>query len=387
MCKPIFIKIIIATTILFACISSFKIVQAVDLEDLIESQEDSLGITDFIHESNKYTEDYISDGELKKLFKNALSGKIDNKQLLNVFFQVFGKEVKNTITIFASIILIIIINSILNCITEGLENKSISQIAFFVQYILIVTIILTNFSDIINSIKVTINNMTDFCNMLIPIMMTLIISTGSITTASLIQPIIVFMISLMANFINNIAIPLILISTSLGIISKISDKVQIDRLAKRLKSSAVWIIALILTVFVTVVSANGSISGRVDAVAAKTAKTAVSNLVPVVGKILGDSMDSVLSCGSILKGAVGLFGTVIIVLISITPIVKLLLLMAVYYIGAAVCEPIADKKIVSLLDLMGDTFKYLFAILCSMSVMIIIGLTLTIKISNVNGVG
>ena len=166
MSKSIFIKIIISTTILFICIGSFKIVQAVDLEDLIRSQEDSLGITDFIHESNKYTEDYISDGELKKLFKNALSGKIDNKQLLNVFFQVFGKEVKNTITIFASIILIIIINSILNCITEGLENKSISQIAFFVQYILIVTIILTNFSDIINSIKITINNMTDFCNML-----------------------------------------------------------------------------------------------------------------------------------------------------------------------------------------------------------------------------
>ena len=124
-----------------------------------------------------------------------------------------------------------------------------------------------------------------------------------------------------------------------------------------------------------------------DAVAAKTAKTAVSNLVPVVGKILGDSMDSVLSCGSILKGAVGLFGTIVIIAISITPLLKLLLLMAIYYVSAAVCEPIADKKIVELLDQIGDTFKVLFAILCSMSVMIIIGLTLTIKISNISGVG
>ena len=61
--------------------------------------------------------------------------------------------------------------------------------------------------------------------------------------------------------------------------------------------------------------------------------------------------------------------------------------MGIYYLGAAVCEPIADKKIVSLLDHMGDTFKILLAILCSMSIMIIIGLTLTIKISNINGVG
>ena len=78
--------------------------------------------------------------------------------------------------------------------------------------------------------------------------------------ASLIQPIIIFMISLMANFINNVAIPIVLVSTALGIISKISDKVQIGRLAKRLKSSATWMIALIMTIFVTVVSANGSLS-------------------------------------------------------------------------------------------------------------------------------
>ena len=366
-------------------LSSFNIVYATDLDEIIKTQEDSLGITDFIQESNKYTEDILPDMDMQRLFKDAIKGKVDNRVISKYFFQIFGKEIKNTITIFASIILIIVINSILNCITEGLENKSISQIAFFVQYILIVTIILTNFSNIIDSVKESVNNMTDFCNMLIPIMMTLIISTGSITTASIIQPIIVFMISLISNFINNVAIPIILVSTALGIISKISDKVQISRLAKRLKSTALWIIALIMTVFVTVVSVNGSLSGRVDAVASKTTKTAVSNLVPFVGKILGDAMDSVLSCGSLLKGAVGSIGTMVIIAISLAPIVKLTFLMGIYYLGAAVCEPIADKKIVSLLDQMGDTFKILLAILCSMSVMIIIGITLTIRISDING--
>lgn len=377
------IFIIVVLTIITAMSSTY----ASELEDLIKTQEDSLGITDFIQESNKYTEDLFSELDMQELFKDALKGKVDNKAISKCIIQIFGKEIKNTITIFASIILIIIINSILNCITEGLENKSISQIAFFVQYILIITIVLTNFSNIIDSVKEAVNNMTDFCNMLIPIMMTLIISTGSVATASIIQPIIVFMITLISNFINNVAIPIVLISTSLGVISKISDKVQIDRLAKRLKSTTIWIIALILTIFVTVISVNGGLSGRVDAVASKTAKTAVSNLIPFVGKILGDAMDSVLSCGSLLKGAVGMVGTIVIIAISIAPIIKLLLMMGIYYLGAAVCEPIADKKIVSLLDHMGDTFKILLAILCSMSIMVIIGITLTIKISNINGIG
>lgn len=379
-------KIIIISVVLII-FASLKITSAEGLDEVIKTQEDSLGITDFIQESNKYTEDLFSNMDMQDFFKDAIKGNIDNTEILKCSFKIFGKEIRNTITIFASIILIIIINSILNCITEGLENKSISQIAFFVQYILIVTIILTNFSNIIDSIKESINNMTDFCNMLIPIMMTLIISTGSVTTASIIEPIMIFMISLISNFINNVAIPIVLISTALCVLSKLSDKVQIDRLAKRLKSFALWIIALIMTIFVTVISVNGSLSGRVDAVASKTAKTAVSNLIPFVGKILGDAMDSVLSCGSLLKGAIGTVGTIVIISISITPIIKLLLMMGTYYLGAAVCEPIADKKIVSLLDHMGDTFKILLAIMCSMSIMVIIGITLTIKISNINGIG
>ena len=338
-----------------------------------------LGVTDFIEQSEKYTSGTFENLDINEILSSAISGKIDNTKLWTGTLKIFGKELQNAITILGSIILIIIINSILNCITEGLENKSISQIAFYVQYILIVTIVLTNFSNIISLIKESIQNMTSFTNLLIPIMMTLIITTGSVTTATIIQPILVFMISLIGNFINNIAIPIVLVSTALGIVSKISNKVQIDRLAKRLKSSTIWIIGVILTLFVT-------LSSSVDAVTSKTAKAAVANLIPVVGKILGDAVDSVIGCSSILKNAVGIVGVIIILAISIGPIIKLLLFMAIYYIGAAICEPIADEKVVKLLDTMGDTFKILLGLMFSMSTMIIIGTTLIVKISNSSGI-
>ncbi len=56
--------------------------------------------------------------------------------------------------------------------------------------------------------------------------------------------------------------------------------------------------------------------------------------------------------------------------------------MAMYYLGASLCQPIADGKIIKLLEQMGDTFKLLLGILCSVSVMLIIGVTLVVKISN-----
>lgn len=117
-------------------------------------------------------------------------------------------------------------------------------------------------------------------------------------------------------------------------------------------------------------------------VTAKTTKAAVSNFIPVVGKILGDAVDTVMGCSVILKNALGVVGVIIIIGICIVPIMKLVILMAMYYMASALCQPIADGKIIKLLSHMGDTFKILLAVLCSVSVMLIIGITLIIRISN-----
>ena len=139
---------------------------------------------------------------------------------------------------------------------------------------------------------------------------------------------------------------------------------------------------MVLTIFVGVVSIEGTLSSSVDGITAKTAKAAVSSFIPVVGKILGDAVDTVIGCSSILKNATGIVGIIILLGIAIGPIIKLIILMALYYLGAALCQPIADEKVIKLLEQIGDTFKTLLAILCSVSVMFIIGTTLVIKISN-----
>ena len=286
------------------------------------------------------------------------------------------------IGVLAGVLVIVVIHSILKNISEGLENKGIAQITYYVQYILIVTLIMTNFVQIIEIIRESIQNLVNFMNLLVPILITLMITTGGIVSANLIQPILLFIITFIGNLITGIIIPLVLISTSLGIVSKISDKVQIDKLSKFFKSSVVWVLGVVLTIFVGLLSVEGSLSSNVDGITAKTAKAAVSSFIPVVGKILGDAVDTVIGCSSILKNATGIIGIIIIIGIVILPIVKLAILMGIYYLGAALCQPIADGKIVSLLEQMGDTFKTFLAIMCSVSVMLIIGTTLIIKISN-----
>ena len=167
-----------------------------------------------------------------------------------------------------------------------------------------------------------------------------------------------------------------------SIISKISEKVQIEKLSKFLRTGVVWVLGIVLTLFVGVVSLEGTLSSSVDGITAKTAKAAVSSVIPVVGKVLGDVVDSVLGCGVILKNAVGLVGVIVIIGICIMPIIKIGILSIIYSLSSALIQPIADTKIVKLLEEMGGVFKILLGILCAISVMLIIGITLVIKISN-----
>lgn len=351
-------------------------------EEIMVTTQEKFNIKEFIQESEKYMGKTFGDINLGETLNQAIKGKIDNETLLNKILKLLGKEVNSNLKILISILVIIVIHGILKSITDNLENTSISQIIYFVQYILIVSLIMSNFTEIIKLVRETATNLVGFINILIPLLLTLLVYTGNVATSTMLQPIILLVINFVGNIIMDILIPIVLIIVVFSIISKISNKVQVDKLSKFLKSGVVWFLSLVLTFFVSVVSVEGTLSSSVDGITAKTAKAAVSSVIPIVGKVLGDVVDSVLGCGVILKNAVGIVGVIVILGICIIPIIKIGILTIVYSLTSAVVQPIADEKIVKLLDEMGGVFKLLLGILCSLSVLLIIGVTMVVKISN-----
>ena len=379
--KILIIIIVILTSLIPNTYAEDTSAENVDTEAILESQSETLGISSFIEEAGKYKNDEF-DFDVGDLITKAIKGEIDNEsigqKILNILFSQVGEAIKSI----GIILVIVIISSILKSISDDLDNKGIAQISHYVTYILIVTIIMKNFSDIIVMCRTSIENLVGFSNSLIPLLITLMITTGNIASAGMLQPIILFIITFIGNFINTILIPAALVAVALNVISNISDRVQIDKLGTFINKTVIWILGIVLTIFVGVSSLEGSITNGVDGLTVKTTKAAVSNFIPIVGKILGDAVDTVMSCSNILKNAVGIVGVIIILSICIMPIIKLAVLMGVYYLGSALCQPIADKKIVDLLSQIGGTFKLLLAIMCSISVMLVIGVTLVIKISN-----
>ncbi len=351
-------------------------------EEIMTSTQEKFNINSFLKDAKEYTGDFFEDVSITDMFNEAVQGKINNQTIYKKILKLLGQEVTSSLKVLISILVIIVIHGILKSITDSLENNNVSQIIYFVQYILIVTLIMSNFTEIIKLVQETANNLVGFINVLIPLLLTLMVYTGSITTGTVLEPIILFISNFTGNIIANVLIPVVLIIVVFSIISKISERIQIEKISKFLKSSVVWFLGIVLTIFVGVVSLEGTLSSSVDGITAKTAKAAVSSVIPVVGKVLGDVVDSVLGCGVILKNAVGFIGVIVIIGICIMPIIKIGTLSIIYSLASAVVQPVADEKIVKLLDEMSGVFKLLLAILCSLSVILIIGITMVVKISN-----
>lgn len=251
-------------------------------QQMIKEEKDSFGINDFVNETKKYTNDFLDDINISEVLNSAITGKVDNNSILKKILEIFGKEIVSSLKTIIAVLIIVLIHSIIKAVAENLETSNISKIIYYVQYILIVTIIMSSFSDLILSITNTIQNLVGFMNTLVPLLTTLMIYTGNIATSSLLEPIILFIIEFISNIIVSLILPGVSIITALIIVSKLSDKVQINKLAKFLKSSIVWFLSIVITVFVGIISLEGTLASSVDGITAKTAKAAVSSMIPVV---------------------------------------------------------------------------------------------------------
>jgi stage III sporulation protein AE len=105
--------------------------------------------------------------------------------------------------------------------------------------------------------------------------------------------------------------------------------------------------------------------------------------LPVVGGLLSDSVDAVIGASLLIKGAVGTYGLIAIVIISAVPLIKLFSLIIIYRFAAAVIEPISDKRIVNCLSDVATSLTYVFGVLASVTVMMFFTITAIIGTANI----
>lgn len=365
--------------------------QAKDLESgIIQQQSNSSGIGTIRQELEKYADDesraLLEGYNPEDIIKNAAEGKLDInlKGLANNALRYLFRELYQNLGILVKLAVLIVICALLKNLQSTFLSDAVSEIAFYVCYIVIISILLVSFSTALKMGTGIIDEMVGFMYATVPVLITLLVSGGSITTGGVFQPIMLMVVEFSATIIKNVFIPLIFLSTILSIVNNISEKIQLTRLAGFIKQITSWALGTMLTIFIAVVSLQGSLGAVVDGVTSKAAKFAISTFIPIVGKTLSDAADTVIGCTLLIKNAAGIAVMLGVVVICIVPLIKIIALVALYKAASALFEPISEKRITNCINDVAGSMLYIFAVTAAVAFMFMISVTALISAGNLS---
>ncbi|MCM3762745.1 stage III sporulation protein AE [Alkalihalobacillus oceani] len=283
-----------------------------------------------------------------------------------------------------SLILLTVFCMILQSLQNAFEQHTISKVAYAVTYLVLMIIALNSFHVAISYASDAISSMIHFMIALLPLLLAIMASVGSITSAALFHPLIIFFVNTSGLLIQHLVLPLLFLSTILSIVSTLTDHYKVTKLATFLRNLAVGILGVFLTVFLGVISVQGASTAVTDGITVRTAKFLAGNLVPVVGRMFTDAADTVLSASLLLKNTIGVAGLAILLLLCAFPAMKVLSLALIFSISSAVLQPLGGGPIIDCLSIIGKSMMFVFGAMAVVCLMFFLAVTIMIAAGNVS---
>lgn len=201
-----------------------------------------------------------------------------------------------------------------------------------------------------------IDRMADFGAILLPTLAAAAAAGGAPASAAAKQTATVLFSNLLLQLISKLLIPLTYAYVAASAVHAASGNAGLKRLAKTLKGVVTGVLTAVMLAFTGYLSISGVIAGTTDALTVKTAKFAISGAVPVVGGVLSDAAETVLASAGILRNAVGVFGTLVILGMCLTPFLRMGVHYLAYKLIAALAATVSESKLTDIIDAISGAF-------------------------------
>ena len=228
----------------------------------------------------------------------------------------------------------------------------------------------------------TIDKMQGFGQVLLPVMAAFTAATGSVGAAAARQVATAMFSSVLLTLIDKLLVPLVYAYVTACTAYAAVGNPGLKKVADILKWIVTTSLTTLLIVFVTYLSLSGTFAGTADAAALKATKMAISNAVPVVGRIISDAAETVLIGAGLLKNTVGLFGMLAVLALCIVPFLHLGVHYLTYKISAALAATLAHGRLSELIGGIGTAFGLILGMTGACTLLLLISM-----LSGVVGVG
>ncbi|SER49189.1 stage III sporulation protein AE [Salipaludibacillus aurantiacus] len=357
-------------------------------KDLMEKQMSELNLEEISDFWDEVRIEY--DGFLPEIQKESFTDLFNRNEGFSIkewtlgFVKFFFHEILAHGKLLGTLILLTVFSMVLMNLQQAFEKYKISKVAYAMTYMVLLIIALNSFYVAMGLAESTIETMSHFMVSLIPLILVLMATVGSVTSVALFHPIVMFIVHSSGLFIQYFILPLLLLSTLLAIVSTMTDHYKVSKLANLLRNIAVGGLGIFLTVFLGVLSVQGATAAVTDGIAVKTAKFITGNFIPVVGRMFTDAAETVMGASLLLKNTIGVLGLLVLLIICIFPALKVLAIAVIYSFSAAVLQPLGGGPIIDCLSIIGKNVLFIFAALAAVSLMFFLSVTIMIISGNLS---
>ncbi|MCL2362756.1 MAG: stage III sporulation protein AE [Defluviitaleaceae bacterium] len=315
----------------------------------------------------------------RELVGRAVQGELDLSLggILNGGLGILFREFSHSSDLLRQLLIVAILSALMSCLSQAFSRKGAGEMGFYVTFLMTITLATASFYLSVQILNGVIRLASNIMLAAIPLMLATMAISGNFVGAASFHPLMFFALQLVVRFITYVYVPLILASAGLSMVNHLSDTVKLDKLAEMLQKIAGWALKGIVAVFAVILTLQRFSAPIISNLALRATYGAVG-AIPVVGSALNAAMYTITHFGTAARSGLLVALVIVLIVAMITPLIKLLVLSAMYRLTAGFVQPVADSRLVSCLDTAGKHMGHLLSagalvgVMCVYSVVILL---------------
>ncbi len=259
-------------------------------------------------------------------------------------------------------LLIAVIAAIFTNFSGAFQSRQVSEISFYVLYMLLITMCLTTFRVAMEGLEGKLEVLLDFMRLLCPGYF-MAVSLASGTSSSLMfYGMVLILIYIVEVLVLRLLLPLINVYIMIQVMNYLVGENILSELADLIRKLITWILRTLLGFVIGLNVIQGLLSPTIDTLKRSTLTKAVE-AVPGIGNLFGGVTDVLLGTAILIKNGIGMAGAVLLILICSVPVVQMAAMTFLYKFAAAMVQPVSDKRITGCIRSVSEGYRLMMKVL------------------------
>lgn len=305
---------------------------------------------------------------------------MDGKGFLKGIFDSLWDKIWEPVRMFASMTAVVLLAALMGSMSQGLQDRSLSGIYQLISVLCISGMVVGPLMDAIRHTSGLIQQVSQFLLGFVPVYAGIISVSGKPLSAFTCHSMLMGMVELMSGASQAILIPLTGVYLAVCLTGAASGGMEAGGVARTVKSIATWILGLLMTLFVGLLTIKSFVSGAADTVSLRAGKYLAGSFLPMIGGAVGDALGVVQSSVGVIRSTVGVFGILAVAACFLPGILQLALLGLAVKAAQGIGSMLGTSQVSSVLEAAGFVLSFLQTVMILYGLMVIISVSLMLVI-------